>query len=258
MTSTVSETPHRAMAVASVEQRIERASAAIGRGSDYSGMCEKFVRTCFGLPARYPSARQAWEATKRRRAGTAPEGVPVFWDIVSGVNKDFDHVALSVGGGACISTSAGPGRTVARVGIADLTKRWGMVYRGWSEDYHGVLVHDGAAPVSPRPHQVLWPAVDLPITSAHTPDSLRAWRQLMASIGLSDARLELSMQRWLRKLGYYGTQWRLDGDFGVQSVTALQRFLHTKGLYPYKADGWRGPVTIGAEIRYLNAQRVYL
>lgn len=259
-TQTAAPAAQRGMAAASVAVRLERANAAIGRGSEFSGMCEKFVRTCFGFAARYPSARQAWEATTRRRSGEAPSGVPVFWDITSGVNKDFDHVAISVGGGWCVSTSAGPNRTVARVGIADLTKRWGMIYRGWSEDYHGVLVHtvgevaESAATTS----AVQWPARDLPITSAHTAGSLQAWRRLMASIGLTDASLDLTMQRWLRRLGFYGTTWALDGKFGKESVSALQRFLHTKGLYSYKPDGWRGPQTIGAEIRYLNAQRRYL
>lgn len=248
----------RGMSVVSVAERVERATAAIGRGSEFSGMCEKFVRTCFGLPARYPSARQAWEATTRRRSGEAPAGVPVFWDITTGVNKNFDHVAISVGGGACISTSAGPGRTVARVGIADLTKRWGMIYRGWSEDYHGVMVHQAASEVLQAPSKAQWPKADLRITPAHTAASLQAWRRLMASIGLTDANLDLAMQRWLRKLGHYGPQWKLDGQFGVQSVTALQRFLQVKGLYAYKPDGWRGPLTVGAEIRYLNQQRQYL
>jgi hypothetical protein len=256
-TQAVSEMPLRGMGVLSVAERLERASASIGRGASYSGMCEKFVRTCFGFAARYPSARQAWEATERRRSGTAPAGVPVFWDITSGKNKDFDHVAISVGGGVCISTSAGPGRTVARVGIDDLTRRWGMVYRGWSEDYHGVVVHEPEIVVASTSTRG-WPERDLPLTPGHTAASLRAWRLLMASIGLTDSLLELAMQRWLRKRGYYGTQLTLDGDFGPRSVMALQRFLRAKGLYAHAADGWRGPLTVGAEIRYLNAQRRYL
>ncbi|WP_156250395.1 peptidoglycan-binding domain-containing protein [Pseudactinotalea terrae] len=253
----VSELPRRAMGVPSAAERVERASAAIGRGASYSGMCEKFVRTCFGFSARYPSARQAWEATERRRSGTPPAGVPVFWDITSGKNNDFDHVAISVGGGVCISTSAGPGRTVARVGIEDLTRRWGMLYRGWAEDYHGVLVHEPEV-VDLQTTPQGWPEQDLPVKSAHTADSLRAWRLLMASIGLTDALLELAMQRWLRRRGYYASQFALDGDFGPRSITALQRFLQAKGLYPHDTDGWRGPLTIGAEIRYLNVQRRYL
>jgi hypothetical protein len=80
----------------------------------------------------------------------------------------------------------------------------------------------------------------------------------MASIGLTDPVLELAMQRWLRRLGHYGDSWLLDGQFGVESVSALQRFLVTKGLYPHEVDGWRGPLTVRAEIRYLNDQRRYL
>lgn len=249
---TISDAWRRSLTIPTPEVRVERARAAVGAGAELSGMSEKFVRTCFGFPARYPSARQAWVATTRRRTGEPPPGVPVFWDITSGRNKDFDHVAISVGGGVCISTSAGSGRTVAQVGIEELTTRWGMRYRGWSADYHGVLVHEAEVAIMTDD---AWPSRDLPVTATHTADSLRAWRQLMAAIGLTDSSLELAMQRWLRRLGHYGDSWLLDGRFGVESVSALQRFLATKGLYPHEVDGWRGPLTVEAEIRYLSDQR---
>lgn len=123
---------------------VTKALAAVGRGQD-SGMCERFTRSCFGFPARYASARLAYEAS--RAAGpihmdnNPPPGVPVFWDITTGVNSPFDHVAVSVGDGYVVSTSAGPGRTVARVGITELTRRWGMTYRGWAEFYHDQRVY---------------------------------------------------------------------------------------------------------------------
>lgn len=141
----------RGQAATSVTVRLDRADAAIGRGAEFSGMCERFVRTCFGFAARYPSARQAWEATTRRRSGEAPAGVPVFWDITTGVNKDFDHVAISVGGGWCVSTSAGP------------TAR-------------------SRASASPR-STAQWPARDLPITSAHTSAPLQACTRTRRTVG---------------------------------------------------------------------------
>lgn len=242
------------MSVPDVAERVRRATAQVGGGAGFTGRCEVFVRTCFGFPAMYASARRAWEDTERRHADVdAPAGVPVYWDILSGVNVDFDHIALSVGGGFCVSTSAGPGRTVAKVGIDDLTRRWGMVYRGWSEDYHRVLVHTASSrgmSVGDR-----WPDVDLRVRDAHTSESTRAWRLLMASIGFDDDDLDLAMQRWLRARGLYDGL--LDGDFAEKSVTALQTFLKAKGLYPFPIDGDRGPDTVQGEIRYLNQQRLF-
>ncbi len=253
------------MSIASVEQRIGFASGKVGAGREFTGRCEAFVRSCFGFPARYASARLAFEATTRRHPEmAAPAGVPVFWDILAGPNVNADHIALSVGGGFCISTSAGRNRTVAKVSIDDLTRRWGMRYRGWSEDYHGVVVHAGSHGMASAEEQVVtmspdaWPMRDLPVAGNHTPSSLRAWRTLMASIGFTDDDLDLAMQRWLRRRGFYAEHLLLDGDFAVESVKALQQFLAGQGLYPFGIDGDRGPDTVQGEIRYLNQQRRFL
>lgn len=248
--------------LASVQARVDAAVRKIGAGPELSGWCEKFVRTCFGLPAKYATARLAWlDTSKRHDDMEAPAGVPVFWDITSGVNANADHIAISVGGGYCVSTSAGPGRTVAKVSIADLTRKWGTVYRGWSEDYHGVVVHTKATPsstVTASATTARWPERDLPVRGSHTTESRAAWRTLLARVGYRDDDLDLAMQRWLRNLGYYAAIFSLDGDFAEQSIRALQRFLKKKGLYPFEDDGDRGPVTIKAEIRYLNQQRQFL
>jgi len=246
------------MSVPDAAERVRRASSAVG-SSEGVGFCERFVRGCFGFPARYGSARLAWLATRQRHTDSAPPaGVPVFWDILTGTNKVYDHIALSTGGGFCISTSAGPGSTVAKVGIDDLTQRWGMSYRGWSEDYHGVRVHTADA----TPDDVTatsehgtgrWPGRDLRMVAEHTAASRRAWRLLMASIGFDDADLDLAMQRWLTLRGFYSGL--LDGDFVEKSIKALQEFLKAKGLYLFPVDGDRGPDTVRAEIRYLNQQR---
>lgn len=127
---------------------VTKALAAVGKGQD-SGMCERFTRSCFGFPARYASARLAYEASKKdgpvHKDFNAPAGVPVFWDITTGTNAPYDHVAVSVGGGWCVSTSAGPNKAVARVRIDELTKRWGMTYLGWAEFYHGQRVYSSPA-----------------------------------------------------------------------------------------------------------------
>lgn len=247
------------MSLPDAAERVRRATQQVGKGPQFSGFCERFVRGCFDFPPRYLTANLAWQGTRSRHPGdmSPPAGVPVFWDILSGVNVNNDHIALSTGGGFCISTSAGPGRTVAKVGIGDLTQRWGMSYRGWSEDYHGVVVHastpDQAPASAGSPSTARWPGRDLRVLGTHSAESLRAWRLLMASIDFDDEDLDLAMQRWLTLRGFYAGL--LDGDFAEKSVKALQTFLRSKQLYPFEIDGDRGPDTVRGEMRYLNQQR---
>lgn len=127
----------------SPDERVAWAKSQAGTTS-WTGQCEAFTRSCFPFDAAYGSANDAYHASAS--AGPvhleyeAPVGVPVFWDITYGTNAAYDHVALSAGDGWCYSTSAGPGSTLALVGIAELTTRWGMTYRGWAEIYHGTRV----------------------------------------------------------------------------------------------------------------------
>lgn len=113
-----------------------------------------------------------------------------------------------------------------------------------------------APSTAPKPSGKSWPNAALPVTKAHTTASHNAWVRLMASIGLRGPKLGRNLQRWLRGLGYYTRA--IDGYFGGHSVIALQCFLARKGLYRGRIDGHRGPITIAAEIAYLNAQRHYL
>lgn len=251
------------MSLPTVTERVRRATAAIGKGSEFAGMCEKFTRGHFGFPARYGSARLAYQASKRDGKVhvdyNAPAGVPVFWDILSGKNAPYDHVAISVGGGYCISTSAGPGGTVAKVSIRDLTRRWGMRYLGWAEFYHGQRVYTpkgsgkGTTPVP----SYKYPNVEVGTGASELKS---AWYQLLGALGYKGATWA-RVQSWLKASGEYTG--RIDNDFGPLSVAALQRRLRDayrkdnsgKLLDPGPADGIRGAKTKKAEAAYLNAHR---
>lgn len=131
---------------ANTVRAIKNANDAVGQGAAYSGMCEKFTRTCYEFPARFGSARLAYQAALADGGivpgdgSDAPAGSVMFWDILTGVNVNFDHVAPVTATGICNSTSAGPGRTVAKVRITDLTARWGMRPLGWTTIYHHTLL----------------------------------------------------------------------------------------------------------------------
>lgn len=106
---------------------------------------------------------------------------------------------------------------------------------------------------SPSSASKAWPHAQLPVTSKHTTASHRAWVAMLAGVGFKDKRLTLAIQKWLQWNGYY-RGYRLDGQFGPATVRALQQFLKAKGFYRGVIDGDRGPLTIQAEIRYINSQ----
>jgi len=101
-----------------------------------------------------------------------------------------------------------------------------------------------------------WPAEPLPITSKHTAESDKAWRELMAAVGYKDSNLTTNIERWLKDLGYYKGIIEKDHGkapvFGRMLVEALQRFLASKNLYKRAIDGNRQGHTVQAEIKYLN------
>lgn len=114
---------------------------------DFHRLCLQFVRMSYGLPAVYPDAGTAWNAAVHRHetqdASSIPAGVPVFWELPSVA----DHVALSIGGGLCLSTDAKRRGRVDVVPIDSITTAWGGQLQGWTEDLNGRRVwHKPAAP----------------------------------------------------------------------------------------------------------------
>lgn len=116
---------------------------------------------------------------------------------------------------------------------------------------------DDDGTTKPKPPK-RYPDVAVPTSRKHTAASDAAWRYLMAAIGHDDKDLGRALQKWLRGLGYYGKRYAIDGVMGYYAVRGLQQFLASKGLYKGKLDGDRGPMTVAAEIAYLNSQRKYL
>lgn len=107
---------------------------------DFRALCLMFVRMCFNVAARFPSARVAWEQATLKHATTdarsIPAGVPVFWRV-----GEFWHVALSIGAGKCLSTDVRrPGR-VDVVRIDAISAAWNAELLGWTEDLNGVRVY---------------------------------------------------------------------------------------------------------------------
>lgn len=111
-----------------------------------SGWCLQYVRQAFDLPAAYPTATAAWNASKsQHRDRNYPKGVwfPVWWSI-DGVPAG--HVALVDPRGRVFSTSdLDPTPIHIHPNVADVENyyaRHGLTlrYRGWTEDVAGYTV----------------------------------------------------------------------------------------------------------------------
>lgn len=104
-----------------------------------------------------------------------------------------------------------------------------------------------------------WPATLLPVTDKHTAASHEAYKTMLAGAGYRHSSLTRNIQNWLRGNGYYtaAAGWVVDGKFGAGTTRELQRFLKDRGFYKGQIDGHRGPMTIRAEIAYINSQAKY-
>lgn len=255
------------MSTKTVAERVAHANSYVGKGSSLSGWCEQFTRLCFGFKkAIYYSALLAYNASADKGPVhidyNAPAGVPVFWDILSGKNKGYDHVAISVGGGYCISTSAGPGGSVGKVKISDLTKRWGMRYRGWAEFYHGVRVWSPPKPVEPGKGLTI-PGVTRSTypyiaSNPRSDASLDAsWATLLYAAGYRSRFLKTRFRQWLRDAGVYDGPINTSKKHDRAQIEALQTLLkgRTRLSYQGNIDGKRGPMMRAAEHAHLEAQR---
>lgn len=191
------------------------------------GYCLQYVRSAFGLAARYPSAIAAWKAaTTRHTDPRPPAGVPVFW-----AGGQFGHVAMSAGMGECWSTDATQAGRVDKVRIDDLSRAWRYTYLGWSEDLNG---------------QRIWtrPSVDAVAIKAAAVRRVAVRggrlvkRALASEVGkgrmdLSDSRLGRSFRwryrRWQRRLGYgFAAANGLPGRSSLEALGARHHFEITR------------------------------
>jgi hypothetical protein len=83
------------------------------RGSTaYEGKCELAVENAFGISGKYATARADWNARSQQQPySAAPRGALVFYNT-----STSGHVAMSLGNGQVISTSAG-----GRIGIVSIS-----------------------------------------------------------------------------------------------------------------------------------------
>jgi len=109
----------------------------------------QYVRQAFGLPAAYPTATAAWEAsTSKHRDRDFPPGVwhPVWFSLA---NEPAGHVALRSPSGTVFSTSDLGTVPHEHLDLSDLMNYYArydmtLTYLGWTEDVAGYpVISDG-------------------------------------------------------------------------------------------------------------------
>lgn len=112
------------------------------------GWCLQYVRQAFGLPAAYPTATAAWEASaSKHRDRNFPAGVwhPVWFSLA---NEPAGHVALRSPSGTVFSTSDLGSVPHEHLDLSDLMNYYArydmtLTYLGWTEDVAGYPVLTG-------------------------------------------------------------------------------------------------------------------
>lgn len=120
-------------------------------GIDWQGFCLKFVRTCWNLNAKFPTAAKAWEGSKDKHSWTGdtediPFGAPVFSYRPDAGPNDAGHVFIAGGhseDGKRIFRSTDIKRlgSIDCVPIEAFTERWGHKILGWTGDLNGVSLN---------------------------------------------------------------------------------------------------------------------
>lgn len=116
-------------------RRLSRESTYVG-----VGYCLRTVRgPIFEVPPLWPDAETAWEEADGKHRTSDPDGIP-FGAVPYWTNGGFGHVAVSVGGGFCLTTDYRRPGYVDLAPIAALGPWCRGKLVGWAEELNGVDV----------------------------------------------------------------------------------------------------------------------
>ena len=222
-------------------QAVDWAKRQISNPSqNWNSLCLKFTRSCYGVAAKYPDAKTAWANVKWRHSTTdaysIPSGVPVYW----ATSSKYDHIAISIGDGKCISTDIKRRGKPDIVAIDLVTKKWGPLL-GWSEDVNGVRVYTpmgfpgGIPPVLPAGKYISLSGLrNAAQTDPGKPNqnttnyaAVKPVEDALVAKGLLDKDLA-------------------DGHYGKATRAAYKRFQELCGYSGAAADGIPGRVSLRA------------
>jgi hypothetical protein len=191
---------------------------AMAQLTGYNGLCLQFVRTAFGIPAKYPSAIAAWNGAAHKHKTTSTSGIPVGVPIFFSGGK-YGHVAIYAGNGLMRTTNSSVGHPVTQ-SVAQWTRAGYYTLLGWTEDLNGVRVY------TPPP-----PAPSKPSTGSSSPAVLK--------VGSKGAKVK-ALQQGLNKAFPAYSKLAVDSSFGPKVEAVVKEFQRRTGL---AVDGVVGPKT---------------
>lgn len=113
-------------------------------------MCDQFVAAMYGQSSSgYATAIDNWDAIPaqyKSTRGTPPPGMLVFFHAP---DQSAGHVAISIGGGAVVSTDYPRTGRVSVVKISTLESQWGLTFIGWSVPFFNGHVVKGIGKLLP-------------------------------------------------------------------------------------------------------------
>lgn len=181
----------RAQALAYARSEHEHAT------EDWEGMCQRFVRTCWGIPSLFASAWAQWQGAddEDKHAGSDPSKAPLGAALCYKGSGPYGHIMIAAANGKAWSND------LVREGGIDLvdrdapTREWGQKYLGYLTAVNGYDLQLGQKPAAPKAER--FPRIDKAITK------LRAARDAARKRGdREDARalgVEISHLRDLRE-----------------------------------------------------------
>ena len=116
---------------------------------DWSGLCQKFSRSCWDINPNYGSAIIAWNAQKpehQHHDRTPPAGALVYF-----AGGQYGHATFSKGGGKIYSTDILRKGKVDLVSISTIEKKWGLRYLGWTDTQGKIVLPVGPAEPVAKP-----------------------------------------------------------------------------------------------------------
>lgn len=129
--------------------------AQVGKDAFHS-MCKAFVRTGLNVePSRSATAIECWNEARVKHRAVDVESIPAFVPVFMNTSASAEHVVFTLGRNAegkrlCVSTDAGPNRTIGLVQLGKLAASWGPVF-GWTEDFDGQRIWTPPAPAPAKP-----------------------------------------------------------------------------------------------------------
>lgn len=132
----------------STKEAIARARLWSNQGWYFgTGQCLATVRKYWNVNSKYPTASASWSAANTKRyvaPHDVPRGAPVWW---TGGSSGAGHVAISVGGGYCLSTDWKRAGKIDYAKISDITSHWNLDYKGYTREINDVTVWKPRSPV---------------------------------------------------------------------------------------------------------------